>query len=496
MKKLAAFVLAALLLAGCAPAEPEETTTAPTTQATTAPTTEPVTEPTAAPTTEATTEATEPVPEFTASLWRMEPEYLSYKAYFSQDRPYIKEQVNGWAVTRGDTGYFIELHADSALRISCQAFEETYTVPGSGKTLQDYGGPQLLGTDGKYAYLASDTHIVRVELLTGAVTELVSSGKIQNPYLCNGVVLYYIRYEWGAPNICRMYLPEMREDILRILEKPVYEMRLRRPESSQGDVIWTGYNPELIAIFEAEVKNPNSSYQNIGNWNSSGLWKSEDPLNDPGYYVFRKALFVQLQNDTGVDALFKGVYDCFKGEYTESTGPRPDCCYGTGLAHNHFGWEVTEKDPPKALDGQWQPIAPAEGEKVESARVREVRYGENGIYCVTEDNAILRLGYDGGAWETLYTAQFGQLRELYCIGKDSASYYKFSDSHLYVADGDKIVKIDAKEKRFSLLVEQECVSELWLWDDGRVYFAALDGMFYEQYIFDPEKGSFEETSFV
>ena len=186
MKKLAAFVLAALLLAGCAPAEPEETTTAPTTQATTAPTTEPVTEPTAAPTTEATTEATEPVQEFTASLWRMEPEYLSYKAYFSQDRPYIKEQVNGWAVTRGDTGYFIELHADSALRISCRAFEETYTVPGSGKTLQDYGGPQLLGTDGKYAYLASDTHIVRVELLTGAVTELVSSGKFKIPTSATG----------------------------------------------------------------------------------------------------------------------------------------------------------------------------------------------------------------------------------------------------------------------------------------------------------------------
>ena len=89
----------------------------------------------------------------------------------------------------------------------------------------------------------------------------------------------------------------------------MYEMRLRRPESSQGDVIWTGYNPELIAIFEAEVKKPNSSYQNIGNWNSSGLWKSEDPLNDPGYYVFRKVLFVLLQNDTGVDALFSVTED-------------------------------------------------------------------------------------------------------------------------------------------------------------------------------------------
>ena len=29
-------------------------------------------------------------------------------------------------------------------------------------------------------------------------------------------------------------------------------MQLRRPESSQRDVIWTGYNPELIAIFDPE----------------------------------------------------------------------------------------------------------------------------------------------------------------------------------------------------------------------------------------------------
>lgn len=497
MKRIA-ILLSLLLLTGCALVRSDATTemTVPATSAPTISTEEPTTAPTTMPTTppatqaptEPPTEATEFKPLFTPELWQAEPEYLSYKTYFSQDRVYFPRAATNWMVTYQDAGYLITLSANSGLTVSCDALESSYSVPNSYEIRYNYGETTLLGTDGKYAYLASSTHIIQVELASGAVTELVSSKKIQNAYLCDGVVLYYIRYAWGEPYICRMYTPEQREDILRILEKPIDNLWLRRPESSLGDVMWTGYNPELTVLFEAELKDPNSSYQKDGSYDYSELWQTEDLLYNPAHAYLTRWIYLALQNNTGVNALYKGIYDCFLGSFSEGTGIMSDCCFGTNWPHDHYGWEITTGDLPVPLDGQWLPVSLPDVQIPAFSMIREMQHTDKAVCFITENNTIVMLSEESGSPTTVYQANYGQLRELDIEGKGK--------NNLYVADGDKVVQIDLENNQYRLLVEHEHISELWLWDDGRIYFALKNGMFYKQLIYDPEAKTFEETHFV
>ena len=257
MKKLLILILAAFLLAGCGIQEPAETT-APTTTPTTAP----------------TVESTEPtVPVLSPELWRPSSEQLSYKEYFSQEQWFDWQETVSWIVAGENGAHRFTLNTGLMLTVTCDAFPESYIVPHSQDTLEKYGNPLFLGTDGRIACFENETQIVSIDLETGEDTVLVTAEKLQDVYFMGGSVLYYIRYEYGNPVICRFYVPDSREDVIRHLEEPWHRIQLKRPDSNLGKIEWESYNPEMVALTKAELENSGSKYKAINFLGVSSLWE-------------------------------------------------------------------------------------------------------------------------------------------------------------------------------------------------------------------------------
>lgn len=497
MKKLLIVLLAVFLLAGCeqttVPAT--ETTTEPTTHATTAPATAPTTAPTTVPT-EATTEPIEPTEPpalgLSPELWKPKSEHLSYKEYFSQNQWFDWQEISSWFVIREDGGYRFTLDVGGELTITCDMLSENYTVPLSRATLVKYGNPAFLGTDGRIACFANETQIISIDLETGADTVLVTGEKLQNVYFLGGTVLYYIRYEYGTAYICRLYAPEARENVLHSLEEPMYNLYLSRPSSSLGKVKWSGYNPEMVALTEAELKNPNSIYKEDPRTYVAALWEKENVFES--YKPALLWLFEEIQNDTGVPALRQGSFDCLTGEYEEKTGKLKDeCCTGSVYPHDHFE-EDAELPVPKPVNSELQSYSLEEPGQAWDALIYSgsSRLTNEKGYFLTDSNIIVKTSDDGSDPEVVYTAQFGQLQDLYIQVIKGLGDKEW----LCARDGNRIVAIDVENRMYKVLVKNNHMIDYWGWEDGRIYFAVVDGMFYQQYIYDPETDTFEKTRFL
>ena len=493
MKKLLILLLAVFLLAGCeqmtdptteATTEP---TTQSTTQATTAPTTEPTTAPTteatAAPTTEPAVEETEPTePKLSPELWKPKSAYLSYKEYFSENQWFDRGCVRSWIVAGESSGYLFTLHVGEELVITCDALSERYTVPLSRATLMKYGNPKFLGTNGRIACFANETQIISIDLETGADTVLVTGEKLQNVYFQGGAVLYYIRYEYGDPVICRFYIPEPRENVLHYPEECWYSLFLSPPNSSHGVVKWQGYNPEMVALMEAELKNPNSIYKEDPRTYIAALWERENVFES-----FEPALlwaFEEIQKDTGVPAVCQGSFDCLTGQYEEKTGKLEDeCCTGSVYPHDHFE-ETAELPVPKPVNSELQPYTVEERTQTWDALVYS--WTEDGYY-ITDQNTIVKLSGDGSRPEVVYAAQYGQLQDIFLYQIKGLGEKEW----LCARDGNRIVAIDTENRAYKVLFRNNHLISCWGWGDGRIFFELRHGMYYMGYVYDLETGNYE-----
>ena len=375
---------------------------------------------------------------------------------------------------------------------TCGTLSGSYQVPNSAMTLANYGNPNFVGTDGRSAYFANDTQIICVDLETGAATELLTAKKLQNVHMGCGTVLYYIRYEQGTPFVCRLYAPEAREDILRILDTPYYQFSLLRTLSSQGQVKWTGINPLMMERLKAELKNPNSPYQKDGNYDYSNLWQIDDLLTNSNYFHNLIWIFRNIQEDTGIHAEIQGTYDCFTGTYTEQTGVMDDCWVGTNLPHDHFGWETTESELPSIIDSDWQPVSLEELTQSLEALVYDHWDTDEAAYLLADSGAIIKVPNDGSKAEIVYTARYGRLKDMHFQKIKGFG----ADEYLCTIDGNRFVMIDPRNGQFRDVLKHDHFHDTMMWTDGRLYFSIVDGMFYQQYLFDPETAEFEETFFV
>ena len=482
MKKLFSILLAVLILSGC------EQTTAPTTEATTAPTTQATTVPTTASTTEATTApTTEPIveetePKLSPELWKPKSAYLSYKEYFSENQWFDRGCVRSWIVAGENSGYLFTLGVGEELVITCDSLSEHYTVPLSRATLVKYGNPEFLGTNGYVACFANETQIIRIDLETGADTVLVIGEKLQNIYYLGGVVLYYIRYQYDIPYICRLYVPEEREDILYIPQEAWYGIALNCPDSNLAPVEWSGYNPEMVALMQAELNNPNSVYKNDPRTYIAGLWEMENVFEN--YIPALLWAFEEIQKDTGVPAMRQGSFDCRSGEYTERTGKLEDeCCTGSVYPHNHFE-ETTELPVPKPVNSELQSYTIDDTVQTWDALVYS--WIEDGCF-VTDKNTVVKLPGDGSRPEVVYTAQFGQLQDVFLY-----QIKGLGDKEWVCArDGNRIVAIDTENRAYKVLFRNNHLISCWGWGDGRIFFELRQGMYYMGYVYDLETGNYE-----
>ena len=525
MKKLAAIFALILLLTACAAVPPEESTAAPTTipaaVPTDTPTTAPATAPTTAPT-EPTTAPTEPpITELTPSMWMAEPGYPPYEALFSQDVPYADYSFD-WVVEQD--GVYREYCIDSSeegILVSSYDLDADYLVPNT----KDFRGeendyPQFMGCDGKYAYFYNmrDTNrIFQMELLTGEVRIIVEEERIYGyPTLVGGFVVYYVRPAGDKGEVCRLYIPEGRVDVLCEMEKPEHLFGITYPATSQGKIRWHGLNPEIVAKAEALWADPNAA-KVINEHDYTETWKEFASGVAGMHQDFREMFFHDLQEETGIWGLEQTAFDPAAGTYSKKLGTLDNCWLGSGFPHDHFNPVYEPLPVPQAIMGPWQelpgleiqgtPSAAKEDPFVRSYRVpgsanrqlflqedgkltllldkawTPIKSTETAVYCLTDENSIVELSYDGSVCNTLYAADNGTLTN-----------FVYSGGMLCFREDSRVLLLDIAAKQYRVLMDDpEVYIELWFEGSPSFCFSLSKGLYYQQYLFDINTGAIEET---
>ena len=516
--------------------------TVPTTKPTTAPTTQPTTAPTTPPaTTPPTTAPTEPV--LTADQCLLEPEYPSYEELFSEDISY-QVFAYDWMVAEGDIYRLCELDFFGGdVRISDSSYELEYVVPNTKDFRKDYGSPQLIGSDGKYAWFfnsdeyskAGLNRILRLDLRTGAVEVLLEEERIYGwPSLRGNCVVYYTRAAEAGGEICRLYLPENRVDVLYKVDNPEFIFEFTYPGSTLGSVGWYGINPQILDRAIAEWENPESAYKkwavdgktnpNAQTYDFTDLWDWWNQETRPRSGYSRDGLeffFHFFQKDTGIWGLEQTQVDIASGKITRKEGTLDNCWLGTGYSHEHFN-PVTDPLPvPVALMGEWKaapgwdfqgvceeietgdyPYAatlrvPGQDHKqvfwidrgiatiVKDAPWKVISYSSKSIYCVTEENTLIELSVDGSICNTLYK------------GQEALGNFEHNDGMLCFKEGDRVILLDIEKGQYRVLMDNsEVYIELWFQGEDWVLISLTRGLYYQQYRFYIETGLLEETHII
>lgn len=463
-----------------------------------------------------TTPATQPTettePGLDPVLWKTTPQYLSYDAFFVTDRIYESYQWgNRWIAVQDDSAHLFTVSAERSVIVQSAAFMDKHIVPNSS-VLQGY---ELLGANGADAYLCGENRIIQLDLLTGDITALVEAEQMVDAYLCGGAVLYYAYSEGALVYICRLYVPDMVNEVLHSVEAPSNLFWLNCPKSTLGDITWTTVNQQMLQHLKDALADPNSKYQKDGPYDYSDIWKAEDALTNPAYVQSLKWICYHLQNDTGTHALLQGQYHCTDGSYTEKKGIFDDCSFGSSYPHDHFSPDVTTADSPVIVDGSWTALPEQDTQrlpeqsvasgypmiygagfipgtlywnnngslvKLTNQAVTEIYAAPNAVYCISENGSVLELSQDGSICNTIYTSRQGMLREL-----------SYKSGILYVLDGDTIVALDIPNKQYRQLISHSDIIEMYGENNGIVYFAIGKGMYYQQYLYNSVTGTLEKT---
>lgn len=475
---LCAAIAAAVLFGACSslpqdtqPTLPNEST-AVTTEPTTMPTTMPTTTPPTVPTTEAPTEP--PMPQ-----WLREPVYPSYEALFSIDRKY---EVNietyseygtydpcSWFVTDGETGLKYTLNMSSVtgankLYIYCEATKLAEFV----WEKQEQRVKTLLGSDGRYAYVMDaeysaeeSAQILRVDMLDGTDQVVAEADYFPEAHLSCDAVLYYAAYEKDSKlvSIHRVYLPEMKDELLLETDVPVERFQLLPPKSTLGDLCWKAVSVEMQRLVKAERSDPNSPFKG---GRTELLWETEAPLLTLAWEEAYDVLARTLWGEKGVESYTDYQYSLQTGEVTEKKPNRvPMLAAYEPSACILSDWEpLPDADIQEDITGtvpSYLPVPVLEGDGFYPAKLYFMDQGAvtaivdgaflqaqayaDGVYCITEDNKVLQIDYEGNICNTLYVSE--------C---DTLELWGYDNAHLYIREDSRILDLDLTERKYRTLL--------------------------------------------
>ena len=461
--------------------------------------------------------------------WLREPVYSSYEELFSQDRAYAElktenayigpESSRSWVVWDGDAGTLYTLIRNPELpgaRIggdSLYIASDAWEAPARICSLDSLSEYYLQACDGRYAYFTKYleegntsryNEIARLDLLTAELTTLVRADEIMDVYLCGNAVLYFSRIQEGQLQICRMYLPEQKLEVLCKPDVPASLFAFNPPASTLGKLTWNTAIPEILAALEAELADPNSEYRkNPTVYRYDLLWETEDPLNDLGLEKAAENLCIDLfWKDR------EGYLSCYVTcTYDPETGtvrmPEPG---------------VTAK-APELVNGEWMPLPGAEikalptgEEKPDNAQaaiigdgffpgklycvadgiltaltqfpVIECAEGEDAVYCITEDNSLIQVSWDGKLCNTLYAG-----------GDTPIQMVQQARGYVYIVEGDKILEISCTDQQYRVLIRQESIADLFC-DEQEIFFEVRKERYVEAYSYYPDTGETEKIPLI
>lgn len=408
-----------LLLTGCEQTQlPADPTTAPPTVPTTSPTVA-VTVPTAPPTTAPTTApTTEPEP----PKWLRKEAHMTYEEYFAEDRQYARDsddadQRYSWYIMEGDVGTVYDLSWEESI-----IGKSLYLSDHSAGTREWYYVPEnlasdgLLCCDGKYAYFIRTVRelplrpveIVRLDMETKTVEPIIRIDGIRARYLCGNAVLYAVCRVEDSLQVCRIYLPEARVDILCTIETEprLFFYSLHCPESTLGDVSWA------IGASELDIKYIESYHCADGT-------------------VTREPYQRVLPTPVPEPELIEGEWQ-FIGTELQGTPPAegPEnavaVILGNGFRAGNPGYY-------------------AEGKVIRLSEdmALEAVEGTEGIFCITEENEVLQLSWDGSIRNVLYAG-----------GEKPLGNLVYWEGFLYLTEGENILQLRVEDGASRVLIHQ------------------------------------------
>ena len=461
-------VLIALLLASCTQIPPETQPTQP--DATTVPTTAPATASTTVPPTEAPTDP--PMPD-----WMREPVYPSYEELFSEDRKYESYAEKyyeaydpcSWFVMDGSTGVKFSAKLINATGSTQIYIYSEAKASGSFVWKAENQRPKtLLGCDGRYAYVMDAEYsaeglcrILQVDMLAETAKTVAEADFFPDAYLSCDAVLYYVAYAEtdDKVSIHRVYLPEMKDELLLEPDVPVAKFNLLPPESTLGDICWHSLSQKIQPLLKTVLSDPNSEFCDV---RSKILWEEEGAVWDPVRAEAFDYLCGVLYSEKYVEVYDRYCYNLEADTVTVRTldrvpmlaGYEPSACVLSS-------WEpLTNADIQDTLIGgtpsqKLQPILEGDGfypgklyllnqgtvTAVIDKAFLQVQGYEDAVYCVTEDHKILQIDYDGRIYNTLYTSD--------C---DTLEIWGYYDKHLYIREDNRFLDLDLVELKYRTLL--------------------------------------------
>ena len=504
-----------LLCSACHRADPPVAESTPTSTPTEPPHTTPKT-------TEPTTVPTDPEPEI--PLWYIEdPQYLSYEEFFAADRtlrftffntPWYTRQEN--TLLRAQLDPFRD---DDLLVVSSGG--TAYPIPGG----KNFTAHSYLGVNGTYIYLSSDTEIYRLDMLSGEAETIFTCDRLLRIESYDSLVLLCLAENEGVWNIYRMYLPTLHVDIMYEgipTDTPLQHFHFSGNYSTQGPVVWTMMNPEMAALLQKELTNPNSIYKSNSfsgrEHDYSSAWGDPD-LIAMKHVDLLECIMVDMQAHTDIPAWIMYSYDPADGHCTETYGIIDNCWIGSGYSHDHYDpheydmtpeWNVSDQvsisnislpeNPQKMYEedvyADHEPnCIYIEGFICQGAtradeydilfeiELTEVKFAPDYIYGITPDNTIVQASYDGTVRNTIYTAD------------DALSDLEYGCGKLYFLEGNTIMEIDipAKTYRSLLDISQYTYFTMYLDDANVLFFENARGLTVGMYIADFSKMTLKET---
>lgn len=516
-----------------APTQPTQPTTAPT-QPTTAPT-QPTTAPTQ-PTTLPTvpTQPTAPTyPVNPATDWIVEDrEIIPFEDRFKENVPFSLTSS-----TRSDTAWFAQGSDDS---YGHYLLGREATNPGVLTIYHgnrnwndppiwripletDLTGYTTLTADGRWAFLASDDNVMKVDLLTKECTVILTRDENAVRWeiqVCGKDTICIFALDAGHNlRVCYRDLHSDAEKELfndTIPATPDEDLKFYGPRTTLGKFTVQMMNPAFYDLMQAEIRKPDSQFKNDFQHDYSKYWNDPDNANISIYRTF--FLCVRVQDHYNVPARVNYIYDIKTGRLTPDYGIIDSCERGSGDYNDHFNYENTWKTP--LIIAEPDPVvipslSRLTKEAVEAGEILQVHTGNffgysaayvyNGnryfkvadiaicaavsgpgyIYCITPENTLVQLSYDGSIQNTIYTSE------------NTLSQLFYDEGNLYFVDGDSIIRIDLVEGTRSVILRCTGSMSLDVWSAPEyLYVLVVQGLYNQQYFFNPYTGALTPTAFI
>ncbi len=443
---------------------------------------------------------------------------LSYADLTTKDLPYSGAE---WLISgeKGSAIYEVYVEGGVLEVLNARSFGDpvhTIDLP------EELATAVALGGDGRVGYVATSAQIAAVDLKTGEVRTLVEGGRLLDAVMVSYDVIYYAADTEDQTAIFRLYIPEGKMDLIYggIPVYPASEFRLIPPETTLGKVGWTMMNPEMMALLTQEYANPDSIYKNTSpEFDFTDVWGQPGQIDTYQQHSLARFICQAIQEKSGLLALARCWYDPVKNEYTQELGAIDDCFTGTGLWHDHYDPEAEAPAVPLVDFGDWTdmgvaPLPQTREELLAETAAQDAFTGclyaapyarptlyagsplvqilaepvtvlENSRYynyAITEDGALMQVSPDGSVRNTLYRAQYGELRDV-----------DYQCGMVFLLDGDYLVQLDLTTMRQRTILEAEAMVDCRYLAENEVYICQSKGLHQMQYILNLETRSLEET---